>query len=135
MEVQPATAVIGAEVVGADLENLTDSQFGEIEQAFTDHLVLFFRDQPPLSPEAHLSFARRFGELHIHPIAPGPSDHPEIMTIHADANSKYADGNNWHTDVSPIRCKEESANTATREPVQMHAQSKPWQSTAAQSTG
>ena len=100
MEVQPVTAVIGAEVLGADLENLTDSQFAEIEQAYTDHLVLFFRDQPPLSPEAHLSFAQRFGELHIHPIAPGPSDHPEIMTIHADANSKYADGNNWHTDVS-----------------------------------
>lgn len=100
MEVQPVTAVIGAEVVGADLENLTDSQFAEIEQAYTDHLVLFFRDQPPLSPEAHLSFAQRFGELHIHPIAPGPSGHPEIMTIHADANSKYADGNNWHTDVS-----------------------------------
>ncbi len=100
MEVQPVTAVIGAEVLGADLENLTDSQFAEIEQAYTDHLVLFFRDQPPLSPEAHLSFGQRFGELHIHPIAPGPSGHPEIMTIHADANSKYADGNNWHTDVS-----------------------------------
>ena len=100
MEVQPVTAVIGAEVRGADLENLIDSQFAEIEQAFTDYLVLFFRDQPPLSPEAHVAFAKRFGELHMHPIAPGPNGHPEIMTIHADANSKYADGNNWHTDVS-----------------------------------
>lgn len=100
MEIKPVTAVIGAEVSGADLQNLTDAQFAEIEQAFTDHLVLFFRDQPQLSADAHLGFARRFGDLHVHPVAPGPEGHPEIMTIHADANSKYADGNNWHTDVS-----------------------------------
>lgn len=100
MEIQPLTGVIGAEIKGADLENLTDAQFEEIEQAFTDHLVLFFRDQPPLSPEAHIAFGRRFGPPHIHPVAPGPDGYPEIMTIHADANSKYADGNNWHTDVS-----------------------------------
>jgi taurine dioxygenase len=100
MEIRPATGVIGAEVVGADLENLDDIQFAQIEKAFTDHLVLFFRDQPPLSAEAHVGFARRFGELHIHPVAPGPEGHPEIMIIHADADSKYADGNNWHTDVS-----------------------------------
>ncbi|MDE0779972.1 MAG: TauD/TfdA family dioxygenase [Alphaproteobacteria bacterium] len=100
MEIQPVTAIIGAEIVGADLENLTDAQFATIEQAFTDHLVVFFRDQPPLSSRAHIAFGKRFGKPHIHPIAPGPEGHPEIMIIQADANSRYADGNNWHTDVS-----------------------------------
>lgn len=100
MEIQPVTGVIGAEIIGADLENLTDSQFERIEQAFTEHLVVFFRDQSPLSEGAHIAFGKRFGPLHIHPIAPGPEGHPEIMIIQADANSAYADGNNWHTDVS-----------------------------------
>ena len=100
MEIQPVTGVIGAEVVGADLQNLTDAQFEQIEQAFTDHLVLFFRDQPALPIEAHVAFGKRFGPLHTHPVAPGPEGHPEVMIIHADADSKYADGNNWHTDVS-----------------------------------
>lgn len=100
MEIEPVTGVIGAEVRGADLENLTDAQFEAIEQAFTDHLVLFFRDQKPLSLEAHVAFGKRFGELHTHPVAPGPEGHPEVMIIQADADSKYADGNNWHTDVS-----------------------------------
>ena len=100
MEIQPVTGVIGAEVDGADLQNLTDAQFEQIEQAFTDHLVLFFRDQPALPIEAHVAFGKRFGPLHTHPVAPGPEGHPEVMIIHADANSKYADGNNWHTDVS-----------------------------------
>jgi taurine dioxygenase len=100
MEIQPVTGVIGAEVVGADLQNLTDAQFGQIEQAFTDHLVLFFRDQPALPIEVHVAFGKRFGPLHTHPVAPGPEGHPEVMIIHADADSKYADGNNWHTDVS-----------------------------------
>ncbi|MEK9661714.1 MAG: TauD/TfdA family dioxygenase [Alphaproteobacteria bacterium] len=100
MEIEPVTGVIGAEVHGADLEDLTDSQFADIEQAFTDHLVLFFRDQKPLSLDAHVAFGRRFGPLHTHPVAPGPEGHPEVMIIQADANSTYADGNNWHSDVS-----------------------------------
>ncbi|MDH3739322.1 MAG: TauD/TfdA family dioxygenase, partial [Alphaproteobacteria bacterium] len=47
MHIEPVTALIGAEVVGSDLANLSDADFEVIEQAFTDHLVLFFRDQPP----------------------------------------------------------------------------------------
>ena len=52
MHIEPVTALIGAEITGADLENLSDAGFAQIEQAFTEHQVLFFRDQPPLSPEA-----------------------------------------------------------------------------------
>jgi len=100
MEVRPLTPVIGAEIVGADLENLTDAQFEEIDRAFTDHLVIFFRDQPRLAPRTQIAFARRFGELHYHPAAPHHADYPEIFVIHAHKGSKHADGNGWHTDVS-----------------------------------
>ena len=47
---------------------------------------------------------RYFGELHIHPNTPGPEGHPEILPIHADANSKRVSGEYWHSDVS---CDEE----------------------------
>lgn len=100
MHIEPVTALIGAEVVGADLANLSDADFEVIEQAFTDHLVLFFRDQPPLDPDTHVAFAKRFGELHYHPAAPRPEGHPEIFVIHAHKDSKFADGNGWHSDVS-----------------------------------
>jgi taurine dioxygenase len=100
MHIQPTTALIGAEISGSNIENLSDSEFLLIDEAFTKYQVLFFRDQDQLSPEAHISFAKRFGELHYHPAAPRSKKHPEIFVIHAHKNSKFADGNGWHSDVS-----------------------------------
>jgi taurine dioxygenase len=100
MNIEPVTALIGAEITGAYLANLSDADFAQIEQAFTDHLVLFFRDQPRLDPETQIAFAKRFGDLHYHPAAPRPDDRPELFVIHAHKDSTYADGNGWHSDVS-----------------------------------
>ncbi len=37
----------------------------------------------------------------IHPASPhAPAGHPEILTIHADENSKHVAGEEWHSDVS-----------------------------------
>ncbi len=47
-----------------------------------------------------MDFARRFGPLHYHPAAPGMEGHPEVFVIHAHADSKIANGNGWHSDVS-----------------------------------
>lgn len=98
--VRPLTPVIGAEVSGADLTDLGDQTFADIDRALTEHLVLFFRDQPRLEPDVQIAFARRFGDLHIHPAAPHLEGYPEIFVIHTDRNSKVANGNGWHTDVS-----------------------------------
>ena len=116
MKVEPVTALIGAEISGAHLANLSDGDFAQIEQAFTDHLVLFFRDQPRLEPETQIAFAQRFGELHFHPAAPRPDGHPELFVIHAHKDSEFADGNGWHTDVS---CDSEPplGSCPTRAPV------------------
>ena len=82
---------------------LSNRQVEELHCALAEHLVLFFRDQP-MDVEAHKRFGRYFGELHIHPSTPGPQGHPEILPIHADANSRRINGEYWHSDVS---CEEE----------------------------
>jgi taurine dioxygenase len=97
--VRPVNPTLGAEVTGVDLAELDDTTWHEIEQAWADHAVLFFRDQH-LSPEAHEALGRRIGELHVHPAAPTVEGHPNVMRIHADENSKVVAGNGWHTDVS-----------------------------------
>lgn len=61
--------------------------------------MLFFRDQQ-LDVASHKALARHFGELHIHPNTPGPEGHPEILPIHADADSKRINGERWHSDIS-----------------------------------
>ena len=104
----------GAEVE-LDLRSERDDQtFAEIEQAFHDNVVIYFRGQQ-LSNERHIQFSRRFGELEIHVLKkyllPG---YPEILLI---SNIKDENGENigladagftWHTDVSylkkPSRC-------------------------------
>ena len=104
INVAPVTPRIGAEVDGLTLAKpLSNRQVEELHQALAEHQVLFFRDQP-LDVESHKALGRCFGELHIHPNTPGPEGHPEILPIHADANSKRIAGEYWHSDVS---CDEE----------------------------
>ncbi|MCC6716996.1 MAG: TauD/TfdA family dioxygenase [Acetobacteraceae bacterium] len=94
------TPIIGAEIGGVDLSQpLGNRQFDEIHRALAENLVIFFRDQD-LTPEQHLGFGRRFGELHIHPAAPHEPGMPALMKIHADRDSPRANGEGWHSDVS-----------------------------------
>ena len=63
---QRIAGALGAEIAGVDLSRpLSAEVIGEIRQALLDHQVIFFHDQH-LTPEQHLAFGRRFGELQIH---------------------------------------------------------------------
>jgi taurine dioxygenase len=101
IEVAPLEPNIGAEIHGVDLaQPLDERTFKEIHDALIEHQVIFFRDQV-LTPEQHKAFGRRFGELHVHPAAPGLVEgHPEILVIKADEKSKRVAGEEWHSDVS-----------------------------------
>ena len=100
MNIEPLTPVIGAEVQGIELASIDDAEFAEVETALLAHQVLFFRDQE-LDLDQHKSLGQRFGALHIHPSAPpGALGHPEVLKVHADANTKRTAGDRWHSDVS-----------------------------------
>lgn len=99
----PVGATIGAEVTGVDLTaELSDAVVAELRQALLDHKVLFFRDQA-LTPAAHVAFARRFGDLEVHPFIPGHDEHPELVRFAKSADvGGYENG--WHSDVSWREC-------------------------------
>ena len=100
IDVSPLTPTIGAVVEGVDLaQPMDDAVFEEVHRAWMEHLVLFMRGQD-MTPEQHLAFGRRFGELHVHPAAPYAHGNPELMVIHTDADSKRNNGSGWHSDVS-----------------------------------
>jgi len=101
IEIRRLTPTIGAELFGVDLgQPLDEGQFAAIRQALLDNLVIFFRDQR-MTVEQHKAFGARFGPLHVHPNAPRAiAEHPEILMIKADANSKRVAGEVWHSDVS-----------------------------------
>jgi len=97
--VRPVTPVIGAEIHGLDLDDVSDADFQLIHDALMDHCVIFFRDQD-ISIESQKALGARFGELVAHPNDPGVDGHPEVMPIHADENSRRVAGEQWHSDVS-----------------------------------
>src|SRR3981081_2043502 len=104
IQVKPLTPVLGAEISDIDLTaTLSNRQVEELHAALAAHQVLFFRDQR-IDLEQQKRLGRHFRDLHIHPNTPGPEGHPEILPIHADANSKRIAGERWHSDVS---CDEE----------------------------
>ncbi|MGG5819064.1 TauD/TfdA dioxygenase family protein [Falsiroseomonas sp. HW251] len=95
---------VGAEVEDIDITRpLTNRQVEELHTALGEFGVLFFRDQR-FEHDSQKRFGRYFGELDIHPNTPGPEGHPEILPIHADADSKMIAGERWHSDVS---CRQE----------------------------
>jgi taurine dioxygenase len=97
IEVKPIAGALGAEILGVDLADLDDATFEEIEAAWLEHLVVFFRNQE-LTPEQQIAFAKRFGEIHHHPFMKGMEQHPDILEIIKEEGDTKAFGEVWHTD-------------------------------------
>ena len=97
IEVKPIAGALGAEIANVDLGRLDDETFKDIEAAWLEHLVVFFRNQT-LKPEQQIAFAKRFGEIHYHPFMQGMDEHPEILEIVKEEGDTRAFGEVWHTD-------------------------------------
>ena len=101
IKIQKYSPNLGAIITGVDLsKEINEDQFKDIHKAFLDNQVLFFQNQNEIAPEIHLKLGKLFGELHVHPAAPSMTGYPEIFEIHAHKNSKVANGEFWHSDVS-----------------------------------
>lgn len=102
-------APLGGEIVGLDLSKpLSEETFAAIRDSFLDAQVLVFRNQHDLTPEQHIAFSRRFGELQIHVLKefhlPG---HPEILVVsNVVENGRKIGlgdaGRYWHSDLSYV---------------------------------
>ena len=106
--VQPLTGALGAEVTGITLsEPLNDDAYLELRDAWLEHKVLFFRDQE-MSPEEHIAFARRFGEVQAPGFVPTLEEYPEIKRQEYDQYSQIGSDITWHADDTfnevPSRC-------------------------------
>jgi taurine dioxygenase len=97
IEIKPIAGALGAELHGIDLANLTDDDFADVHDAFLAHQVIFFREQT-LTPVEQIGFAKRFGEIHLHPYMRGLPDHPEILEIVKREEDTKNFGGGWHTD-------------------------------------
>lgn len=110
MEARPLTPVVGAEIVGIDLGDVSEAQFAFIRDAFDRYAGLLFRGQD-LSPDQLVAFSRRFGDLDHAPVMEnGRTAVPGLPEVYLVSNIKDADGKEigslgageavWHTDMS-----------------------------------
>ncbi len=98
-EVRRLSPTLGAEISGIDLSGgLSDEIIAELAAALAEFKVIFFRDQPITSAQ-HVAFARRFGELEIHPFIKASTEHPELVRFEKSAEVAGYE-NSWHHDVS-----------------------------------
>jgi len=101
IEVRRFAPALGAEVRGVDLAaGLDDATYAEVRRAYLENQVLFFKEQREIPPAVQVGIGKRFGELHFHPAAPQMAGHPEVFEIHTHRDSKIANGEFWHSDVS-----------------------------------
>ncbi|MEM7078394.1 MAG: TauD/TfdA family dioxygenase [Pseudomonadota bacterium] len=101
MRIEPITPHMGADVYDVDLNILNDELVTALRQAFLEHQVLAFREQD-LSVEAHKALGRCFGDLHIHPSKKDldTRSDPELFIINTRPESRWTNGERWHSDVS-----------------------------------
>ncbi len=97
VQVSPLSAALGAMIEGVTISDITDAQFEEVRAALFKFGVIGFRQQE-LDFDTHVHFARRFGDLEVHPIVKGMPDHPEIIKMYKPAGTKASFGVGWHTD-------------------------------------
>jgi taurine dioxygenase len=98
IEVTKIAGAMGAEIDGVDLsKTLDDAVLAEIRAALLDNLVIFFRNQS-LTPDTQLAFARRWGDIHLHPFKEGMPSHPEVLEIVKTPSDKKNFGGDWHSD-------------------------------------
>jgi taurine dioxygenase len=96
--VTPIAGALGAEIGNVDLAaDNPQSLYDEIHRALLENLVIFFRDQE-ITPEQHLAFARRWGDLHQHPFMKGMDEYPDILEIKKLPTDKKNFGGGWHSD-------------------------------------
>ena len=100
--VRPIAGACGAEIGGIRIgEDIDDSTIAEIRGALNEHGVVFFRNQE-FNAEQHKKFARRFGEIFVHPNYKGMQRDDEIVMIRREPGDQHIVGEDWHTDTTMV---------------------------------
>lgn len=100
IEVAPVASALGAEIQGVDLrEDMSDATAEAIRDALGQYGVIFFRDQD-LTPEQHIAFAERWGEIDTNRFFRPVDGYPNVAEVRKEPDQTKNIGSVWHTDHS-----------------------------------
>jgi taurine dioxygenase len=90
---------LGAVITGVDLaQPVDDATFAAIHEAFVENLVICIRGQSHIQPDDELAFARRWGEISVHPYVPSIDGYPGVMRV-SDPTPVTT---TWHADTTHL---------------------------------
>ena len=99
MQIEHCTAQCGSVVHGLQLAQASPDDVKALRELLFQRGVLFFRDQV-LSEEAHLGFAKLFGEIVVNKFFGVVPGYPEIAEVRKEPDQTMNIGGGWHTDHS-----------------------------------
>ena len=100
IEVAPVSGGVGVEVHNVDIKSGIDAgTFDELRAAFVEHGLIFLRDQD-ITPDEHIAFAERWGEININRFFPRLDGYDQIATVTKEPDQTTNIGGGWHTDHS-----------------------------------
>lgn len=96
---EPLSAHVGVEAQGIDINRIGDVEFSELAGALANHGIVFIRGQD-VTPEQHIAFARRWGNIDVNAYFPANGGYPEIAEVRKAETQQTNIGGGWHTDHS-----------------------------------
>ena len=100
VEVNPVSGGVGVELSNIDIGNgVNDAEFSSIQQAFVDNGLVFLHKQN-MTPEQHIEFAERWGDININRFFPKVSGYEKIAAVVKEKDQIVNIGGGWHTDHS-----------------------------------
>lgn len=101
VEIRPVTGVLGAEVIGVRLVDLTDAELADVRAVMCRYEVVVFRDQF-LTPAEQSRFSRRLGPSAETPFVRTMDEFPDVIRVvkEADEGAAFNFGGAWHSDFS-----------------------------------
>ena len=99
MRIVPTDTGCGAEIVGVDLNAMSDAEVEAVADAQAAYGVVFLRDQK-LSPDDQLAAAKRFGPINVNRFFAPVAEQPQVATVLKEPHHQTNIGGGWHTDHS-----------------------------------
>ncbi len=100
VEIKPVSGGVGVELANVNIaDGLSGADFKAMRQAFIDHGLIFLRDQN-ISPEQHIAFAEKWGDININRFFPRIEGYDQIAAVVKEKDQHGNIGGGWHTDHS-----------------------------------
>ncbi|KXS11933.1 taurine catabolism dioxygenase [Gonapodya prolifera JEL478] len=98
----PITPTFGHSVAGIDLTVLSAQDIVDISDLIASRGVIHFKGPHGIDTiDKQIAFSKNFGELHKFPSVRAHDGYPDVLKLHADAQSEFSFGSGgWHADCT-----------------------------------